>query len=156
MEQSNKSDFLENPKQESILNLIFSRCWRKERRALCRKWKGANTRFRFFFLWKLTLWEVRLTRNLFQIASSLGEEAKGMFSCIATTNFGSVVQTTRVTGILLGPQKIENCYLPFWLFRCTVQRSASTGQIFGAGFLRSWGCDCQGWALLQWWDHSVL
>ena len=32
-----------------ILHLFFSRFWQKERRALCRKWKGASTRFRFFF-----------------------------------------------------------------------------------------------------------
>ena len=38
--------------------------------------------------------------ELFQIASSLGAEAVGEFSCTATSELGSVVATTRVTGVL--------------------------------------------------------
>ena len=74
--------------------------------------EGSKHTLQVLFLWKLTLrGEVRLTRNLFQIASSLGDAAMGIFSCDATTNLGSVVETTRVTGIVLGPQKIKNCYI---------------------------------------------
>jgi len=42
--------------------------------------------------------EVEGSKHTLQIASSLGEAAMGIFSCDATTNLGSVVETTRVTG----------------------------------------------------------
>ena len=42
--------------------------------------------------------------ELFQIGSSLGAEAVGEFSCTATSDLGSVVATTRVTGGLLSHQ----------------------------------------------------
>jgi len=42
--------------------------------------------------------EVEGKKHTLQIASSLGEAAMGIFSCDATTNLGSVVETTRVTG----------------------------------------------------------
>jgi len=52
--------------------------------------------------------EVEGERHTLQIAASLDVEAMGMFSCNATTNLGSVEETTRVTGLPCNdPQPLE-------------------------------------------------